>query len=353
MAAPPLLASTLLLETEQAEQPHLHLNPVHPQGVLTGFQTIDQNVLSMGFQRGLISAISGGSGTGKSLLALHTVTTYLLTHEQPHPDSHENGSEPEKGKGQVAIIDTTGSFSPLMLRDVIISRLTKKKKPSHDEKDAFENNQEEDELMMRRAMRLLDRVRIMRVFDLEGVVEAVEELRIDLEMGWREDAERREAGMGMGMGMYGVEESLGDENEDDGVRLRDDAMKRDETMREMEMEVADSEDDDEDEMHVDDGGSHLAHDRDSVPHQGEELPHTKLQEGGERKDEEHPKGRDETKKPKRIRVGVRVDEPNMNWEQRTTTDEETQEEEEKEEEKQEPKSSPGSHRRLNLPLERR
>ena len=85
--------------------------------------------------------------------------------------------------GEVAFVDTTGSFSPLRLRDVIVNRLSclpnqaifqqsgyvYERLHSHSKAQTLDDFREE-------ATHMLDRVRVMRIFDYAGVVEAIGEV---------------------------------------------------------------------------------------------------------------------------------------------------------------------------------
>ena len=80
------------------------------------------------------------------------------------------------------MIDTTGSFSPLRLRDVLVFRLeARRQRDSYQqsgyiyEKDVSASRNDDEQVDQ--AMLLLDRVKMMRVFDFAGMVEAVSEVR--------------------------------------------------------------------------------------------------------------------------------------------------------------------------------
>ena len=84
--------------------------------------------------------------------------------------------------GEVAFIDTLGSFSPLRLRDVLVFRLEAKHyRESYQQSGyMYEKAQPKAELaeqdLVHNATTMLDRVKVMRVFDFAGMVEAVGEL---------------------------------------------------------------------------------------------------------------------------------------------------------------------------------
>lgn len=108
-----------------------------------------------------------------SQLSTHILTTHLLT----NPSS------------SAVVIDTTGTFDILCLYSTILSRLRKHPAlhaaqaasgQSGAGTGADEREQDERDLSDE-AIEVLDRVEIMRAFDLEGVVEAVEEVREGLQ----------------------------------------------------------------------------------------------------------------------------------------------------------------------------
>lgn len=82
----------------------------------------------------------------------------------------------------MAFIDTTGSFSPLRLRDVLVFRLEAKaqresyKHSGYMYERASSKAKEAKQGFIDEATALLDRVKVMRVFDLAGVIEAVGEV---------------------------------------------------------------------------------------------------------------------------------------------------------------------------------
>ncbi|KAL9135131.1 MAG: hypothetical protein Q9175_003684 [Cornicularia normoerica] len=158
-AAPPLLGSNLLVSARSHEK-------ARPLPASSGSATIDQNALDGGFRYGEITSIAGASGTGKTLLAYHAIASHLLTHKL----------------GEVAFIDTTGSFSPLRLRNTMAYRLEAKiQHNSYQESgymyekrtSALENAKE---AIIEKATSMLDRVKVMRVFDFAGGVEAISEV---------------------------------------------------------------------------------------------------------------------------------------------------------------------------------
>ena len=93
--------------------------------------------------------------------------------------------------GEVAIIDTTGAFSPLRLRDVIAWRLSCLSRQTGYEHSGYiyevippKRVEGNSALLDEVATRMLDRVKVMRVFDFVGVAEAVGEVGQLLRRGW-------------------------------------------------------------------------------------------------------------------------------------------------------------------------
>ncbi|KAG0635068.1 P-loop containing nucleoside triphosphate hydrolase protein [Tuber brumale] len=131
-----IIASTLLTQNirQSNKAPHF------PKTLSTSCSALDQHALSSGFPYGHLTSISGASATGKSLIAMHALVTHLLL--------HYNSS--------AAWVDTLGTFSPSLLQQVVSSRT------NNDSKTISS---------------VLDRVQIMRVFNIHGLIEAVDELR--------------------------------------------------------------------------------------------------------------------------------------------------------------------------------
>lgn len=79
---------------------------------------------------------------------------------------------------QVAIIDTTGSFLPVRLRDVLVFRLkARHQRQSYRQSGyVYEKTSLPTGSFVEEATAMLDRVKVMRAFDLAGVIEAVSEV---------------------------------------------------------------------------------------------------------------------------------------------------------------------------------
>lgn len=82
----------------------------------------------------------------------------------------------------MAIIDTKGTFSPVRLRDVLAARLRDRRQRAtyqeagyvYEKRLSVQPSMEED--LVGEATSILDRVKVMRVFDVAGLVEAVGEI---------------------------------------------------------------------------------------------------------------------------------------------------------------------------------
>ncbi|OJD32063.1 dna repair protein rad51 [Diplodia corticola] len=101
---------------------------------------------------GGVACISGEKGIGKTALAFAFLTTHLLS--QP--------------ANQAVVIDTTGTFDVLRLYNSILSRIRADPSPAAEDQEAV-------------AEETLGKVKIMRVFDFLGMIEAVSEVRETLE----------------------------------------------------------------------------------------------------------------------------------------------------------------------------
>ncbi|MCJ1468400.1 hypothetical protein MMC07_007028 [Pseudocyphellaria aurata] len=158
-AAPGVLASTLLAAAEGIVK-------TWPSSASSGIKTIDDLALHGGFRYGEVTSIAGASGSGKTLFAFHAIASHLL----------------HSAEGDVAFIDTTGSFSPLRLRNVLASRLESQSPRLEccQVGYVYENRDSSaaanDDKLKEQATRLLDRVRVMRAFDFAGVIEALGEI---------------------------------------------------------------------------------------------------------------------------------------------------------------------------------
>ncbi|KAL9610679.1 MAG: hypothetical protein Q9167_004627 [Letrouitia subvulpina] len=157
--APVLLGSTWFKAAESRKGTIL-------QPASSGCHFIDSKVLDGGFRYGEITSITGTKGSGKTTLALQAVASHLLF------DDH----------CEVAFVDTTGSLDLLRLRNVIASQMRKRYRETdflqseymYRKKDV--SSSATDELVKNQIDSVLDRIKLMRVFDFTGLVEAVSEI---------------------------------------------------------------------------------------------------------------------------------------------------------------------------------
>lgn len=114
-------------------------------------------------------------------LGYHAIASHLLEHKL----------------GEVAFIDTTGSFSPLRLRKVLAYRLEAKVQHNSYQESGYMYEkrtsvlEKSKEAMVEEATSMLDRVKVMRVFDFAGVVEAISEVNELMEVRTRNLAKLR------------------------------------------------------------------------------------------------------------------------------------------------------------------
>ena len=118
------------------------------------------------------------------------------------------------------MIDTAGTFSPTRLRDIIASRLSAREDTGRDQsmarKDSHKAVVEYRESGIEAATNMLDRVRVMRVFDLTGVLEATSEIIEIWEAYERKKVESRQRSRRM---ERGIASSQDEEDEDMGGLL--------------------------------------------------------------------------------------------------------------------------------------
>ena len=99
-------------------------------------------------------------------LAYHAIASHLLTHKL----------------SEIALIDTTGSFSPIRLQNILAYRLEAKIQHNSYQESGYMYEkralalEHSKEAMIKEATSMLDRVKVMRVFDFAGLVEAVSEV---------------------------------------------------------------------------------------------------------------------------------------------------------------------------------
>ena len=159
-AAPPYIASALV-KLANFTRPCTQAS--------SGSFAIDDFALEGGYRYGEITSIAGPKGTGKTLLGYHAIASHLLIEGESREDL-----ERRRIGNEVALIDTTGGFSAIRLRDVLIFRLRARWQRQRDFQDG--QRREEKEEFKQEATEMLGRVRVMRVFDLIGILEALGEI---------------------------------------------------------------------------------------------------------------------------------------------------------------------------------
>ena len=131
-------------------------------------------------------------------------------------------------KNKVALIDTAGTLSLGRLRDILVLRLHRKavyelghQQPDSNYAKATETPNSTYDGIIEVANLLLNRVNYMRVFDLAGVVEAVNEAQTS----WEIQAQSREKAKGKDRGVIKDSE---DEDEDEDNSPEPQSQKREE-----------------------------------------------------------------------------------------------------------------------------
>ena len=247
-AAPPLLGSSLLAAARAHEN-------ARPAPASSGSAAIDRDALDGGFRYGEITAIAGASGTGKSLVGLRAVVRWMdgfvdtgnrlrlrcfasviliarpigfrvqaLTYCTYQLAYHAMASHLlTYNLGEVAFIDTTGSFSPLRLRNVLAYRLEAKIQRNNYQESGYMYEKRTSALenskkaIVDQATSMLDRVKVMRVFDLAGGVEAISEVNERMEETTQEFEKPPLVAVGKSSDEIGDSEEEPDE-EDEGLR---------------------------------------------------------------------------------------------------------------------------------------
>ena len=132
------------------------------------------------------------------------MTTHLLT----HPTSH------------AAWIDTVGSFSPGFLKRVVEERIVCARMEVERQEDAVKGKLSVEEVS-RMVEGVLDRVWVMRAFDLWGVIEAVGEVRghveANIEVKSNHDPGRDQEEEGAGVGCGEVDRKVDDKEDREGI----------------------------------------------------------------------------------------------------------------------------------------
>lgn len=142
MAAEPILASSLWTIEQSSAHPD---RPNKRRRLATGCQAIDTSLYG-GFDYGFISCISADTESGSKELSYCLIASHLLL----------------SNRAEATVVDTTNSFDVRRLHTRLVALLREK----GNDGDAKEQ-----------AVRVLERMRIMKAFDLVGVSECIAELR--------------------------------------------------------------------------------------------------------------------------------------------------------------------------------
>ncbi len=130
----------------------------------------------------------------------------------------------------------------MQLRDLILLNLKGFTKAGEDRDGTLFRHQDEDDALQARAMEVLDRVQIIRAFDLAGAMEAVHEVKDSLE---RQEKEQLESNM---PGSIDMREAVRDRAQEERLgTARERHIRPQQKVTERKMEIPDSEDEDEDE----------------------------------------------------------------------------------------------------------
>ncbi|KAE9380369.1 hypothetical protein N431DRAFT_395155 [Stipitochalara longipes BDJ] len=172
--AKPILASQLL-ELEQ-KQRRRFTKQGKEERISTGCGEIDE-ILGRGCERGIVVGISAEGGEGR-LISLHLLVSVLL--------SNLDSSTRSLATPKATIIDTTGSFPVSLLAEVLKARVLSSRAATAIAAVKTANytisGQEQevgDEEVEKDVQRCLEMVAISRVFDIEGLWEALGEVARD------------------------------------------------------------------------------------------------------------------------------------------------------------------------------
>ncbi|KAI4628785.1 hypothetical protein J4E83_003338 [Alternaria metachromatica] len=174
--AEPLLASQLIGDQDLDEllESVCNVNLQHQNGVganvlQTGVKSLD-DAFGGGIQSGRVVGVSGEAGAGGSEICCTLLASSLLQYEN----------------STAAVVDTTGNFDVLRLYTMIVAQLSRRPDILTSLRSSL--NQGPETATEDLAAKILDRVKIMRVFDFVGVREAIGEIRDGIEK--KKDVER-------------------------------------------------------------------------------------------------------------------------------------------------------------------
>ncbi|KAI4714664.1 hypothetical protein J4E89_000345 [Alternaria sp. Ai002NY15] len=174
--AEPLLASQLIGDQDLDEllESVCNVNLQHQNGVggivlKTGVKSLD-DAFGGGIQSGRVVGVSGEAGAGGNEICCTLIASSLLQYEN----------------STAAVVDTTGNFDVLRLYTMIVAQLSRQPDVQTSLRSTL--NQGPETPTEDLAAKVLDRVKIMRVFDFVGVREAIGEIRDGIEK--KKDGER-------------------------------------------------------------------------------------------------------------------------------------------------------------------
>ena len=138
-----------------------------------GVPLLDKVALDGGFRYGELSSVAGDDSSGKGLLAYHTAANQLIEHPQ----------------AEVIFVDTTNAFSAEHLRDVLAIHLIRKQNMLKQSGYIYRSAEERpnDAEAKPEATKMLSRVKLMSVFNISGMSEAIGEVGKALERSKKAD----------------------------------------------------------------------------------------------------------------------------------------------------------------------
>ncbi|KAI4651832.1 hypothetical protein J4E93_002028 [Alternaria ventricosa] len=174
--AEPLLASQLIGDQDLDEllESVCNVDLQHKDGVArnllqTGVKSLD-DAFGGGIKSSRVVGVSGEAGAGGSEVCSTLLAISLLQYEN----------------STAAVVDTTGNFDVLQLYTMIVAQLSRRPNVQTSLRSSLNHGPETPTEDL--AAKVLDRVKIMRVFDFVGVREAIGEIRDGIEK--KKDAER-------------------------------------------------------------------------------------------------------------------------------------------------------------------
>ncbi|APA12045.1 hypothetical protein SS1G_14192 [Sclerotinia sclerotiorum 1980 UF-70] len=240
--AQPITADQLL-ELEERQRARCNGTNGEPRRIKTGCLEIDdyvlcasKNELNPGFERGIVvglSAADGDESVGSRLISLNLIATVLLQHvEMVNATQNPQIKSRNASKPKVVVIDTTGSFNLPLLVKVLRSGLLKMRHETRSMNDTrmnhgnSHNSEADTEIEIQKEVyTMLELVAISRVFDIEGLWEALSEIgRTDGQLSKDEEQENfnknpspkaKRAEKQAEPPLYKIPDEIGDSEEED------------------------------------------------------------------------------------------------------------------------------------------